>query len=310
VTAPILIVLAAGFSTRYGGDKQLEPVGPGGEILLDYGIYDAARAGFAEAVIVTRPELEPALRDHLGGIFGRVIAIRIVEQRLEQLPRGYSLPRDRRKPWGTAHAVLAARHEVRAPFVVMNADDFYGAAAFRLLAEHLRRVPGSGRPDFAAAGYRLRDTLSPHGGVSRAVCEVDAAGYLWGVAEVKRIREVAGELRGETVVGESVELSGDEIVSMNLWAATPVAFELLEPDFERFLRERGDDPEAEFLLSTSVNDHIERGEMRVRVIPTPGPWLGMTFEEDRPYVVSRIHGLVEAGEYPKELATESPSPRP
>jgi hypothetical protein len=198
---------------------------------------------------------------------------------------------------------------VRAPFVVMNADDFYGAAAFRLLAEHLRSVSSSGRPEFAAAGYRLRDTLSPHGGVSRAVCKVDAAGYLRRVTEIKRIREVEGELRGESVAGEPVELSGDEIISMNLWAATPVAFELLGRDFERFLREQGEDPDAEFLLSTSVNEHIERGAMRVRVIPTPGPWLGMTFEEDRSYVVSRIRELVEAGEYPRELAADPPSAR-
>lgn len=303
MTAPTLIVLAAGLSSRYGGDKQLETVGPGGELLLDYGIYDAARAGFAEVVIVTRPELEPALRDHLSAVFGGVIAIRIVHQESKQLPRGFSLPRHRRKPWGTGHAVLAARDDVRAPFVVMNADDFYGAAAFRLLADYLRGVAGSSRADFAAVGYRLRDTLSPHGGVSRAVCEVDSGDYLRRVTEVKLIRQYDGELRGETVADEPVELSGDEIVSMNLWAATPIAFGLLERDFERFLRERGDDPDAEFLLSTSVNDHIERGEMRVRVIPTPGPWLGMTFEEDRPYVVSRIRELVEAGEYPRELAS-------
>ena len=305
---PTLIVLAAGLSTRYGGDKQLDPVGPGGATLMDYGIYDAIRAGYGAVVVVIRPDMEAVLREHLERMFADAIAIRYAHQRLDDLPDGSLPPADRRKPWGTGHAVLTARGRVDGPFVVMNADDFYGAEAFARLADHLREQAGSTEPDFAAAGYRLRDTLSPHGGVSRAVCETDADGCLERVTEVKRIHRVDDGLRGVTVDGEPVTLSGDETISMNLWAATPAAYPLLERDFARFLRERGDDPEAEFLLSTSVNDHIERDEMRVRVLPAPGPWLGMTFEEDRPYVIDRIRELVRAGEYPADLG-ESPPPR-
>lgn len=302
-----LIVLAAGLSTRYGGNKQVESVGPGGETIMDYGIYDAARAGFGRAVIVTRPDLDRTLHEHLQPIFAGSIAIELVHQAPDDLPDGFTLPSGRRKPWGTGHAVLATRSTVREPFVVMNADDFYGRAAFALLGEHLRAQHGSAAPEYAAAGYRLRDTLSPHGGVSRAVCEMDEQGYLRRVTEVKKVGRDDGGLRGETVDGRPVELEGDEIISMNLWAATPDAYPLLERDFARFLREHGEDPGAEFLLSTSVNDHIERGEMRVRVIPTPGPWLGMTFEADQPYVVSRIRELIEQREYPEELAAEPPS---
>jgi len=305
--SPTLIVLAAGLSTRYGGDKQIESIGPGGENLMDYGIYDAARAGFARAVIVTRPDLDRQLREHLQRLFGGSIAIELVHQALDDLPDGFALPATREKPWGTGHAVLATRHAVRESFAVMNADDFYGATAFALLGEHLREQHGADAPEYAAAGYRIRDTLSPHGGVSRAVCEMDERGYLRRVTEVKKIARVDDGLRGETVDGRPVELDGDEIISMNLWAAMPDAYSLLERDFARFLGERGDDPDAEFLLSTSVNDHIGRGEMRVRVIPTPGPWLGMTYEADRPYVVERIRELVRAGAYPAELAAVPPS---
>jgi hypothetical protein len=185
----------------------------------------------------------------------------------------------------------------------MNADDFYGASAFTLLADHLREVAGSSAPEFAAAGYTLRDTLSSHGGVSRAVCEVDNEGYLALVSELKNIGEVDGVLSGVTVVGERRDLTGDETVSMNLWAATPAAFPLLEREFARFLGEHGDDPDAEFYLSNSVNDLIAAGQVRVRVIPTPGPWLGVTHREDKPYVEARLREMVAAGHYPEDLAT-------
>lgn len=298
-----LIVLAAGIGSRYGGLKQLEPMGPSGEALLDYGIYDAVRAGFERVVLVIRPELEDAFRERLAGRFADSPSFEFAHQELSDLPPGFSVPEGRGKPWGTGHAALAARTATSGPFVVMNADDFYGATAYDVLAQHLREAAGSGAVEFAAAGYTLRDTLSPHGGVSRAVCEVDGAGYLARVTELKKIDEVDGVLSGVTVAGERRELTGDETVSMNLWAATPAAFPLLEREFERFLVEHGDDPDAEFYLSNSVNDLIASGEMRVRVIPTPGPWLGVTHREDKPYVVAQLRELVAAGHYPEDLAS-------
>jgi hypothetical protein len=298
-----LIVLAAGIGSRYGGLKQLEPVGPNGEALLDYGIYDAARAGFGRVVLVIRPELEAAFRERLASRFADALSFEFAYQELNDLPPEFSAPEGRIRPWGTGHAVLAARSVASDPFVVMNADDFYGATAYKVLARHLLGTAGSGAAEFAAAGYTLRDTLSPHGGVSRAVCEVDGAGYLARVTELKKIDEVDGVLSGVTVAGERRELTGDETVSMNLWAATPAAFPLLEREFGRFLVEHGDDPDAEFYLSNSVNELIATGEMRVRVIPTPGPWLGVTHREDKPYVVAQLKELVAAGHYPEDLAT-------
>lgn len=297
-----LVILAAGLGSRYGGDKQLEAVGPTGETLFDYGIYDALHAGFTRVVIVTRRELEPVLRDHVTGVFGGSLDLAFAFQELSQLPAGYSLAAGRTKPWGTGHAVLAAESEVLGPFIAMNADDFYGRPGFQALGDHLRWAGASAENEFAAAGYRLSETLSLHGGVSRAVCRLDDDGYLVGVTEVKRIEEKNAVLSGVTVAGELFTLNGDETVSMNLWAATPAAFPILQRQFERFLEESGDDVEAEFFLSEAVNEQIAAGEVRVKVIPTPGPWLGVTYQEDKPYVVKKLKSLVDAGHYPEDLS--------
>jgi len=296
-----LVVLAAGLSTRYGGIKQLEPVGPSGEALMDYGIHDALRAGFNKVVLVTRPEMEGDLREHVVGVFGDAVEVAIAYQELDALPEGFSVPSGRRKPWGTGHAVLSAGSELDEPFVAVNADDFYGADAFSALGDHLKAIAESGDNEFAAAGYSIRDTLSPHGGVSRAVCELDAESYLERVTEVKQIKESDDVLAGVTVEGERFLLTGDETISMNIWAATPSAFPLLHEQFARFLEQRGADPEAEFLLSTAVNDLITSSRVRVKVIPTSGPWLGITYQEDRPYVEGKLRELVKAGHYPEKL---------
>jgi hypothetical protein len=296
-----LVILAAGLGTRYGGDKQLEAVGANGETLFDYGIYDALRAGFTRVVIVTRRELEPVLRDHIFVAFGISLDLTFAIQELSQLPAGYGAPAGRTKPWGTGHAVLASERAVGEPFVVMNADDFYGARAFQGLADHLRGVADSGRNNFAAAGYTVSDTLSPHGGVSRAVCELDGDGYLVSVKEVKRIRREGDHLVGVTVAGEPLSLTGEETVSMNLWAATPSAFPILNAQFARFLEAYGDDVDAEFFLSEAVNEQIASGDVRVKVIPTPGPWLGVTYQEDKPYVVQKLREQVDEGVYPEKL---------
>jgi NDP-sugar pyrophosphorylase family protein len=293
-----LVILAAGLGTRYGGDKQLEALGPGGETLFDYGIFDALRAGFTRIAIVARRELELVLRDHVASIFGSSLDLEIAIQQLSQLPAGYSLPAGRTKPWGTGHAVLAAESVVDGPFVVMNADDFYGASAFQALAEHLRGAVGN---DFAAVGYTVNETLSPHGGVSRAICEVDDDGYLVSVTEVKRIQREGAGLTGFTVSGDTVSVPEDSTVSMNLWAATRSAFPLLNAQFARFLEDSGDDSEAEFYLSEAVSEQIVSGSVRVKVIPTAGPWLGVTYQEDKEYVLKKLNEQVAAGDYPEKL---------
>lgn len=338
-----LVVLAAGLSTRYGKLKQLEPLGPSGETLVHYGIYDALRAGFGRIVLVIRPQLEAAFRRFLMPTFGARVGISFVFQELEHLPAGFSLPVGREKPWGTGHAVLAAAGSVSSPFVVMNADDFYGRHAYAGLAAYLRDgvaasegrdgdgrsvlevrersggPPGGGShgasespPSWpyicAAAGYTLRQTLSAHGGVSRAVCETDEDGYLSRVREIKKVRREDGSIVGWTLAGKRVELTGDETISMNLWGATPPAFSILERQFAEFLERYRSDPEAEFFLSEALNDQVAGGEARVKVIPTPGPWLGVTFPDDRPHVEGELRRLVEAGEYPADLAAASPEP--
>ena len=299
---PTLVVFAAGIGSRYGGLKQLEAVGPSGETLLDYGIYDALRAGFSKVVLVIRRELEREFRDHIARVFGRGVDLAFAYQEMEAIPAGYSVPEGRVRPWGTGHAVLAAEGEVRGPFVAMNADDFYGASAYSALAEYLQQTSGSDEPAFGAAGYILSDTLSPHGGVSRAVCELDDEGYLRRVTEVKNIQLKDDTLSGVTVTGDPYPLKGDETVSMNLWAATPAAFPILRDQFERFLAKHTDETDAEFLLSEAVNQQIAAGAVRVKVIPTPGPWLGVTYREDRAYVVERIKELIQNEKYPADLS--------
>jgi UTP-glucose-1-phosphate uridylyltransferase len=297
-----LVVLAAGLSTRYGGLKQIEPVGPSGEALMDYGIYDAVRAGFTKVVLVTRRELKGALREHMDQVFGRSVAFTFAYQELDALPPGFTLPAERVKPWGTGHAVLSAEAEVSGPFVAINADDFYGASAYAALADHLRNERDAGIPEFAAAGYTLRDTLSEHGGVSRGVCEVDAEGYLTRVTEVKKIEDANGALAGVTVAGQRYVLDGSETISMNIWAATRAAFPLLREKFSSFLEDHLSDPDSEFLLSTAVNDLIAAGRARVKVIPAGGPWLGVTFQDDRRYVAEKLSELVEARDYPADIS--------
>ncbi len=297
-----LVVLAAGLATRYGAIKQLEPVGPSGEALMDYAIFDAVQAGFTRVVLVIRRELELDFLEHVGHRFGRSLDVSLVFQALEDLPAGFSVPAERVKPWGTAHAVLTAASVLHEPFVVMNADDFYGATAFERLGEHLRSAAGREGAEFAAAGYALKDTLSPFGGVSRAICEVDEDGFLQRVTEVKNIRGEDGDIAGVTLTGERLRLTGDETISMNLWAATPAALPLLRWRFERFLSEHGNDPEAEFLLSTAVNELIGEGEIRVRVIPTPGAWLGVTYQQDRSYAAEKLRQLVRDSRYPEDLS--------
>ncbi len=292
-----LVILAAGLSTRYGRLKQLEPVGPSGEALLDYGVFDAWRAGFERVVLVVRPEIEQMVRGHCARRWGDR-RIDLVYQELSQVPAGAAVPEGRTKPWGTAHAALAAERAVAGPVAVANADDFYGAAAYQALAAHLR----AGSDAHALVGYRLADTLSPHGGVSRGVCEVRADGMLRGLVEVLDIQDRPGGLTGRTVNGAAVRLTPDDVTSMNLWGFTPAIFPLLHEAFAGFLERTGGDLRAEFLLSAVAGDLAAAGRGRFQVLAGGDTWMGVTFPDDRDAVATRLRALVAAGQYPAALS--------
>jgi dTDP-glucose pyrophosphorylase len=293
---PALVILAAGVGSRYGGPKQIEPLGPAGARLLDYSIYDARRAGFATVVVVTRPELATA--------FDRIDAT-VAIQRLDDVPAGLTLPAARTKPWGTGHAVLAAATAVRGPFAVVNADDFYGRDAFVRAAQFLDAGHGGeAAASFAMVAYPLRDTLSASGGVNRAVCRADGDGWLETVEEVVDIRRLAdGTYEGTDAQGRPVPLSGDALVSMNLWVFTPAVFTVLRRGFADFLRQAGGGGPGEFLISHAIRDAVRRGEARVRLLDTRARWLGVTYPDDRPRVAAALRQLVAAGEYPERLCT-------
>jgi len=287
------VILAAGVGSRYGGPKQIEPVGPAGATLLDYSIFDARRAGFETVVVVTRPELATA--------FDRIEAT-VVIQRLDDIPAGLTMPPARTKPWGTGHAVLAAASAVSGPFAVVNADDFYGRDAFTRAAQFLGAGQGSETPGtFAIIAYALRDTLSAAGGVNRAVCRADGAGWLESMEEVVDIRHLRdGTYEGTDARGRLVRLAGDAFVSMNLWVFTPAVFTLLRRGFTEFLS-HADAGRSEFLISHGIRDAVRRNEARVRLLGTSGRWLGVTYPDDRPTVGAALRQLVAAGEYPERL---------
>jgi NDP-sugar pyrophosphorylase family protein len=289
---PTLLVMAAGMGSRYGGLKQIDPVGPGGETMIDYSIYDALRAGFARLVFVIRHDIEAPFREVIGGKFEKRIAVDYVFQELDKLPPGFSIPPGRTKPWGTTHAILMAQEVVREPFAAINADDFYGRESFQVMADFLR-AEGS---DHAMVGYTLRNTLSEHGSVSRGVCECDANGYLRAVTELTKIEKHGRGARA----GERV-LSGDELVSMNFWGFRPAVFPQLREHFDAFLRLSGQELKSECFIPTTVNDLVASGAARVKVLRTPASWFGVTYKEDKPQVIDSIQDLIARGDYPEKL---------
>ncbi len=295
------MILAAGLSTRYGGNKQLAPVGPNGEVLLDYAVFDAVRAEFTDVTFVIRRDMEHDFRTHAAQRFGQRVEVDFVYQELDDLPAGRSVPPSRSKPWGTAHAILAARGIVENPFVVINADDFYGASAYDLLFEFLSQPQAGAIPVFAMIGYTLSHNLSEFGGVSRGICECNEHGFVEKIVEVKKIERGAGTIAGVTVEGEPYPLSGSETTSMNIWGLTPAVFPLLEDQFDRFLAENAGAPDAEFLISTALNEQVAEGTSRLRVLPAEEQGFGMTFEADTPSVTRRIRNLIRAGDYPEDL---------
>ncbi len=298
-----LVVMAAGMGSRYGGFKQIEPVGDGGEILIDYSVYDALRAGFDRIVIILRRDIEEVFRETIGKNIEAAAETDYVFQSLNQLPDGFSLPEGRVKPWGTAQAVLACREAVQTPFVAINADDFYGPTAYEAMASQLRETAGgSGPPEYAMVGYRLINTVSAYGRVTRGVCSMNMDGYLVDIRERFNIEKSGGKIRHSEDGLTWAPLPDDAVASMNFWGFTLEVFGELERLFPEFLRtEARSNPKSEFLIPEAVGQLVREGKVRVKILPTQERWFGVTFPEDLPLVRSAIRGLVQKGAYPENL---------
>ncbi len=297
MTKPTLLVLAAGMGSRYGGLKQIDPVGPNGETIIDYSIHDAMRAGFGKVVFVIRHDIEDQFKKIIGARFEKKVAVGYVFQELNKLPPGFSVPPNRTKPWGTGQAILMAADAIREPFAAINADDFYGANSFRVLAKHL----GSGSGDFAMVGFVLRNTLSEFGSVARGVCKTNHDSFLESVTELTKIERDSAGAKTVGPDGKVLQLTGDETVSMNMWGFTPALFGDLKKLFVEFLTKHGMEEKSEFYIPAAVNDLVRAGRARVKVLRTPDPWFGVTYREDRPLILEGIRKLIARCDYPDKL---------
>jgi dTDP-glucose pyrophosphorylase len=297
MTAPALLVLAAGMGSRYGGLKQLDPVGPDGETIMDYSIFDARRAGFGKVVFVIRKEIEKVFKEKIGARYEKRVPVEYVFQELSNLLPGFALPPGRTKPWGTTHAILTAANLIHEPFGVINADDFYGAGSYQLLAEHLQ----SGTQDYAMVGFVLRNTLSDFGAVARGVCRISDDGYLKDITELKSIERQGPCIVNIDAEGQRAVLNGGELVSMNMWGFTPQIFPQLHEHFQGFLKRSGNDLNAECYIPSTVNTLIQSGQARVKVLRSGDAWFGVTYREDHPRVVQSVGRLIEQGIYPHRL---------
>lgn len=297
---PTLFILAAGMGSRYGGLKQLDGLGPGGETIMDYSVYDALRAGFGKIVFVIRHAFEQEFRDKVISKYQGHVPVEVVFQEIDYLPEGFTPAADRQKPWGTNHAVLMGKDVIKEPFGVINADDYYGAESFRILADFLRGVEGK-KGCYCMIGFNIENTLSENGGVSRGLCQVSPEGYLTGVTECHGIQRKDGKLVQTLADGSEAPFPEDANVSMNMWGFTPDYFDYSEKAFVEFLREHGDELKSEFYIPTVVNDLIERGEIKLKVEETPSKWFGVTYAADRPATVAQFQKLVDEGLYPAKL---------
>lgn len=299
---PTLLILAAGMGSRYGGLKQLDAMGPNGETVLDYSVYDAIRAGFGKVVFVIRRDFESQFRESVAAKFDDKIEVDFAFQDLNDLPEGFEVPAGREKPWGTAHAVRAARDVVNEPYGMINADDFYGADAYEKLAGFLRTAKDSEEmASFCMVGFQLKNTLSDFGSVARGVCKPDENGKLVSVTEMTKIvRTPAG---AENLEDESVpvKLSGEELVSMNMWGFTPSFNQRIEEQFVEFLKAQGSEMKSECYVPLIVDSLIKQGVAEVEVLETKSTWFGVTYQEDKPHVIASIHQLIAEGRYPENL---------
>lgn len=295
---PTLLILAAGMGSRYGGLKQMDEIGPSGESIIDYSVYDAIRAGFGKVVFVIRHSFAEQFKARFEPRLKGRIEVEFVYQELDYLPKGFTVPDGREKPWGTGHAILMAKDAINTPFAIVNADDFYGREAYAQVAEFLNNSTAA--TEYAMVGYALNNTLSEHGTVSRGVCQTDASGNLVSLVERTKIG-----LEGSNIFyyeGDSkTQLTGNEPVSMNFWAFKPQYFDQLSSAFNTFLQERGTELKSEFYFNSVVDKLIKAGTITTKVINTPSKWFGVTYQEDKPMVKQSLTDLINQGAYPANL---------
>lgn len=296
---PTLFILAAGMGSRYGGLKQLDGLGPNGETIMDYSVFDAMRAGFGKVVFVIRKDFEEDFRNVVLSKYADHVPCEVCFQGIDNLPEGFTRNPERTKPWGTNHAVLMAKDIIKEPFMVINADDFYGKESFEVMAKFLLDVNGQ-EGKYCMAGYRVGNTLSEHGTVSRGVCATDKMGFLTDVVERTAIENKNGHVVYQDN-GVDVEIPFETPVSMNMWGFTPEYFTYAEEAFKAFLTENAQELKAEFYIPTLVNDMIKSGKATCQVLDTTAKWFGVTYADDRQMVVDKIQALVDAGVYPNKL---------
>jgi len=296
-----LLILAAGMGSRYGGMKQVDAFGPSGETITDYSIYDAVRAGFERYVFVISPQMEEDFKTNYIKKFPSHLKVDYVIQSLDKLPEGFSLPENRVKPWGTAHAVLMAKDKIKEPFAVINADDYYGRKSYKIMNHFLKQTSAEAPGNYCMVGFELQKTVSKHGSVARGVCQVNEKGYLTGMVERIKIYLKDGNIVFEDEDKSLHTLDPMDTVSMNLFGFTPDFFAHIEENFKVFLEKNADNPRAEFFIPYVVNKLIAEGKAKMFVLQTPETWFGVTYQEDKPKVLKAIRNLVDAEIYPNKL---------
>jgi len=298
-----LVIMAAGMGSRFGGGiKQLEHVGPNGEIIMDYSIYDAKQAGFNKVVFVIRKDIEKAFHEIIGDKVSKQIEVEYVYQELDALPEGYTCPAERSKPWGTGHAVLSCLGAVKEPFMVINADDYYGKEAFVSIHDFLVKAAEKGsKGEYCMAGFVMGNTLSDNGIVTRGLCKVDADGNLLSVEEMYAIERKGDVAVAKNGAGEPVEMALNSPVSMNMWGFTPDFLDALKSGFVDFLKENSENPKAEYMLPEVVGALLREKKVSVKVLPTNDKWFGVTYKEDKEKVVQSLKELIDKGQYPASL---------
>jgi dTDP-glucose pyrophosphorylase len=303
MSKPTLVVMAAGMGSRYGGLKQIDAVGPNGEIIIDYSIYDAVKSGFGQVVFIVKKDIEQAFRQAIGDRIGRYVDTQYAYQEIDAVPSGYQVPPGRTKPWGTAHAILCCKNIVKTPFAVINADDFYGSTSFMEMRKFLSSLKGKANPSsYAMVGFILENTLTEHGTVSRGVCTVNGDGSLTDIQERTKIQKSENGAQYTENGANWIDLPRDSIVSMNLWGLDTSIFDELEKGFADFLAQNRDQiQKAEYFLPGVINNLLIKKKATVQVLTSKERWYGITYREDKPTVVNAIRSLIEQGVYPEKL---------
>lgn len=296
---PTLLVLAAGMGSRYGGNKQLDEVGPSGETIIDYSIYDAIRAGFGKIVFVIRRDIEDQVKERFVAKLKGKIIVDYVFQEITNLPDGVKVSPERQKPWGTSHAILVTKDKIKEPFGVINADDYYGVESFKILHDFL--VNDKDPNCYCIVGYKLGNTLSDHGHVNRGVCSVGETGLLKNIAEVRQIEKTQDGAKAPGHDGKELKFTGNEIVSMNLFGFKPSCYGFLETEFRNFINKHGMDPKSELDIPTSLDIFVKNGDITIKILESNERWFGVTYREDKPFVVESINIMIRKGVYPARI---------